>query len=120
MLIENRFDTMDGAGPMHKSDAVGRQLLHDDGKFGADLIEFPPFGSVPLHTHPGAHMLFCLAGSGLVIREEKSLRLSPGICYFVAAGQPHEVLAESAGLRLLVVGDDVRPVCSKDRLDLCS
>lgn len=105
--------------PMHESDAMGLPLLNDGCRFGADLIEFPPHGKVPMHTHPGAHCLFCIAGSGQVtVGRCVPDTITVGDCYLIQSGEPHEVSAGGSGLRLIVVGNDHRPVDSKERLDV--
>lgn len=104
---------------MHMSDARGIPLLHDGDRFGADIIEFPPHGRVEEHTHPGAHMLFVLSGSGQVVRRGVPTSLASGKCYLVASEEPHSVAAGPHGLRLLVVGNDHRHVGSRERLQ-CS
>lgn len=118
-LREARFDDMNGAKQMHNSDAKGKPLLYDGGKFGGDIIEFPPDGRVEMHTHPGAHMLFAIRGNGQVVRGDETTDLEYGCCYLVESMEPHAVYAGKLGLTLLVVGDDVRHVWSADRLDMC-
>lgn len=115
MLSESNLNALADL-PMTRSDAKGVALLHDGERFGADIIEFPPVGEIGTHKHPGAHMLFVLAGSGTVIRDGATRPLSPGDCYLVASDQPHSVHAGEDGLRLLVVGNDHRSVDSEERL----
>lgn len=116
MLIA-RYDAP-ATRPMHHSDALGAPLLHDGERFGADVIEFPPGGKVAMHSHPGAHCLFCTAGAGWVITDHPR-RITVGDCYLIRSGEPHAVEASKRGLRLIVVGNDHRPVDSAERLDLC-
>lgn len=104
--------------PMHASDAKGLPLLYDGGCFGADVIHFPPNGKVPMHTHPGAHCLFCVGGSGYVHVDRMSYHLTVGDCYLIRDNEPHAVEATCDGLRLIVVGNNHRPVNSKERLNV--
>ena len=107
---------------MHQSDATGQPLLLD-GKFGADIIRFPAGGQVDTHVHDGAHMLFCLAGAGVVEygspsdADLESHSLYPGLCYLIPGQVPHAIRA-TTDLVLIAVGNDHRPVGSPARLDL--
>lgn len=104
---------------MHESDAKGLPLLHNGDKFGADVIDFPPLGKVPMHTHPGDHVLFCVGGSGWVtIDRSVPDAVTCGDCYLIHSMEPHAVAAGEHGLRLIVVGNNHRPVDSKERLDV--
>lgn len=115
-MLTARFDRP-ATESMHASDARGLRLLRD-GKFGADVIDFPPGGKVAMHTHPGSHILFCIGGSGHVITRAVT-RITVGDCYLIESGEPHEVQAGAHGLRLIVVGNDYRDVASAERLKLC-
>lgn len=117
--MDARFDCGREGRAMHLSDAKGYPLLHDGDLFGADIIEFPPNGSIGMHTHPGAHFLFCLSGSGVVNRDGQEITLKPGVCYLIPTMIPHSVCASENGLRLLVVGNNHRPVDSSERMSPC-
>jgi len=121
MLIRlNRFDQR-ATLPMHQSDAKGLPLLHNGEDFGADLIDFPPGGKVAMHTHPGDHVLFCIGGSGFVsIDRDVPHKITVGDCYLIHSEEPHAIEAGAKGLRLLVVGNQHRPVESEERLDVVS
>lgn len=119
MLVRIAKFTAAAELPMHESDAKGLPLLHNGDSFGADVIEFPPMGMVPMHTHPGDHVLFCVAGSGYVtIGISAPDAISQGDCYLIRSMEPHAVSAGQHGLRLIVVGNNHRPVDSKERLDV--
>lgn len=113
----SRFDRPATAA-MHGSDAKGLPLLHDGNRFGADVIEFPPHGKVPDHTHTGAHFLFCIGGSGWVFVNNRPHQISVGDCYLIQSEEEHSVEAGRNGLRMIVVGNDHRPVDSAERLDV--
>jgi quercetin dioxygenase-like cupin family protein len=104
--------------PMHLSDAKGMALVHNGEKFGADVIDFPPFGEVPMHTHPGDHILLCVGGSGCVTVKADKHPVTLGTCYLIRSMEPHAVQAFDRGLTLVVVGNDHRPVNSVERLDV--
>lgn len=119
MLSHARFDAPPGPLPvrMHASAATARELVAA-GPFGADLIRFPAGGCVPDHTHPGAHILFVLSGTGWVDYEREPVRLEPGVCYLIPPGARHGIRAETE-LTLLAVANDRRPAGSSERLTLC-
>jgi quercetin dioxygenase-like cupin family protein len=116
--------------PMHKSDAVGVDILYDvshQAPFGLGLIRFPPRGEVTLHVHEGSHILVCFRGGGLVNVVEQLSRgksrivtntLTPGECYCIPSMVPHSVHAGPEGLLLMVVGNDYRCASSEDRLQM--
>jgi len=105
---------------MYESDATGKALV-SHGNFGADIIRFPPGGGVRSHTHPGAHILFCLRGYGYVTygpeTDQQRHRLLPGVCYLIPSEWPHAIDAdEIEPLVLIAVGNDHRPVYSSARM----
>ena len=99
---------------MHESDGTGKPLVKH-GKFGADLVRFAAGEGVRMHTHEGAHILFCLKGEGWVDYGPEPRPLAPGLCYLVPSQQPHAIRADT-DLLLIAVGDDHRPVDSTERL----
>ena len=55
---------------MHISQGTARQLLYTDKglkPFGLDEIRFAPGEGVANHTHPGAHILLCIGGKGVLM-----------------------------------------------------
>lgn len=115
---------------MHHSDAVGVDILYDNSgerPFGLGLIEFPPYGEVPLHVHEGSHILVCFDGDALVKVEVNDSEghqsivthsLSIGQCYNIESMVSHSVHAGSSGVLLLVVGNDYRMAANQDRLEV--
>lgn len=99
---------------MHASDATAVPLFAW-GRFGADAIRFPAGGRVPDHTHPGAHILYVLSGTGWVDYEGEPTRLEPGVCYLIPGGARHGIRADTE-LTLLAVASDHRPADSPERL----
>ena len=85
------------------------------GAFGADVIRFAAGGGVGRHTHPGAHILFCLAGRGFVEYGLTKHHLEPGFCYLIESNIKHAIEA-TTDLVLLAVGNDHQPAASKKRL----
>jgi len=102
---------------MPNSDATGQPLVSYNG-FGADLIRFEDNESVQKHTHEGDHILFVLAGEGIVEYYEEKYDLYPGVAYLIPGNVPHAIYAKN-NLILIAVGNNHRPVYSPDRLDLC-
>jgi len=108
---------------MANSDATALHLL-SNGNLGSDIIRFPGGGGVPLHTHPGAHILFVLSGSGVLEAARPGsgrtdlYALFPGRCYLVDGELPHALEAHKDGMTLLVVGADHYPADSRERLEL--
>ena len=106
--------------PMIYSDATALPLFLD-GSFGADVIRFPPGGSVPPHTHPGAHILLVLSGRGQLDFDGTPVRLEPLVCYFVPSGRRHAIRADAdTELTILAVANSHRPADSTERLDVDS
>jgi quercetin dioxygenase-like cupin family protein len=116
-----RWDT-EATVPMHQSNALGARLLKS-GRFGADLIKFPPGGRVGTHTHPGQHILIVVSGDGWVTVCFDDYRgrypLQTGVCYLIPGNVPHAIDAETE-LAIISVADDHRDVEAKERLDLNS
>ena len=103
---------------MHASDATGFRLALL-GQFGADLIHFPPGGSVPAHTHPGDHYLFVTHGEGCVVIDNIRHHISQGFGYLVPGNVIHSVeAAPDSPLTLLVVANRYIDVSSEERLEL--
>lgn len=104
---------------MSASDGWGLPLV-GEGKFAADLICFGPFGQTAAHTHPGAHILYVLAGDGVLNFCGKEYHLAQHDCYYVPGEAPHSVHALESDLVLLSVANDHRPVDSTQRLEIVS
>ena len=118
---------------MHISQGTARQLIYDitgEKPFGLDQIRFAPGEGVPLHTHPGSHILICIGGKGVLTMRHtaqsetaitEKLDLEAGIAYLVPSQVPHAVYASNdTELLLLVVGNDHRKADALDRLDIVS
>lgn len=108
-----------GALPHPMAHSQGRGLpLVGEGRFAADLIRFSAGEGVADHTHPGAHILIVVGGSGWVDYEGEPHRLTVGCIYYVPGGARHAIRAESE-LTLISVADDHRPVDAPSRLEVC-
>lgn len=123
-LQSAKFDVPNSPFPfqMVQSDATGLPLLKYE-EFGADLIRFEPGKKVGPHTHPGSHILVCLAGFGIVWYDGEELELKPGVCYLIPEFVPHAVYAHPESpesLVLMAIGNAHRPVDSAARLETTS
>lgn len=108
------------AKQMVSSDATGYPLVSQGG-FGADLIRFEPGEKVGPHTHPGDHILICIAGTGILWFDGAQYVINVGFIYFVPGEVPHAVYAHpnSEGpLVLFAVGNNHWPVDSPARLNV--
>lgn len=104
---------------MSQSDATAKELVVSEcGRFGADLIQFPAGGKVPLHSHSGSHILIVIGGNGRLLLNEESASLRPGVVYLVPESVEHEIQAGASGLSLVSVGNFRFPPGSIDRLTL--
>jgi len=98
---------------MANSEGTGQTLLSQDG-FGADVIRFEAGHGVQNHVHPGDHILFVLAGEGVVVYDGHPNKLKPGLAYFVPGSVPHAIDAKTnlvliaVGNRHVLVGDETR------------
>lgn len=97
------------------SEAKGKELVKDD-LFGADMLKFDANQKTSLHTHPGNHILFVVAGDGFLKYEGILHKLIQNTCYFVPGFVPHQVIAGESGMYLLSVSDKHRTVDSPERL----
>lgn len=102
---------------MHGSRGLGMPLVKH-GLFGADILSFAPRASTEVHTHPGDHILFVVAGGGFLVFDGEFHNLAQGDCYFVPGAVPHQVGAAEISLTLLSIANDHRPVDSAERLDI--
>lgn len=90
--------------------------LDVQGAMGVDLIEMDPNTSFPLHTHPGAHVLFILEGEGTVTIGGVAHPTRPGDCYFVPGQTPHAVSALQRH-RFIAVGFPHRQLLDPGRME---
>lgn len=58
---------------------------------GIDLLDMESGTQFPLHTHPGAHILFILEGQGTVTIGDHVYTTRPGDCFFIPGGLQHGV-----------------------------
>lgn len=98
----------------------GASEIGSDGhEIGADLIEMQPGSAFPLHTHPGDHILYAVAGAGTVTISEHVYPFPAGATFYIAAEAPHNVgtykEAEEPFV-LLAIGHPQKHVGSLDRM----
>ena len=86
-----------------------------DMPMGIDLIEMLPDTAFPMHTHPGAHILYVLSGQGTVTIDSETYPTRPGDCYFVPADIPHSVGAHSEH-RVLAIGFPHKKLRDRERM----
>lgn len=84
---------------------------------GIDLIDMDPGTAFPLHTHPGAHILFILEGEGTVTIGEEVYVTRPGDCYFIPGDLSHGVGATQHH-KLLAIGFPHRGIKNPQRMDI--
>jgi quercetin dioxygenase-like cupin family protein len=101
--------------PVHGADALGRGL-HTNGHLGADILWVPATKKFPVHTHPGHHLLYCIAGTGTITVGEETYAVGPGDLYMVDGLVPHAVGAGSSDHVLMAIGAPHKPVDSPERM----
>jgi quercetin dioxygenase-like cupin family protein len=92
-------------------------------RIGLDLIELAPGTAFPLHVHAGDHLLYVLAGQGLVLVDAAAHAIQAGDCIYIPAEYPHSVSNPPGGgeaLVLLTVGYPHRHVGASDRMRVVS
>jgi quercetin dioxygenase-like cupin family protein len=99
---------------MANSDGTGEPLIAANG-FGADVIRFAGEKGVQPHVHEGDHILFVLAGEGVLSYESERHHLYPGLCYFVPGDVVHAIDAKS-DLVMIAVGNRHQPVDAESRM----
>lgn len=93
--------------------------LHTNGNLGVDLLRVEPGDSFPIHTHPGDHLLLCVAGTGSISIGRKTYVVKPGDLYMVPGLIPHAVGAADDDFHVLAAfGSPHKPVASPDRMTL--
>lgn len=88
-----------------------------DLSMGADLIDMDPGTSFPLHTHPGAHILFILEGQGTVTIGDHVFKTRPGDCLFIPGNLTHGVGAIEHHV-LLAVGFPHKQMTNPQRMNI--
>jgi quercetin dioxygenase-like cupin family protein len=70
-----------------------------------------------VHTHPGDHLLLCLAGVGTISIDQQTFEVRPGDLYLVPGLVPHAVGAHPDHAHTLVaIGAPHKPVDAADRM----
>ena len=101
--------------PVHGAPALGIPL-HSNGHLGADMLYVRAGDRFPVHTHPGDHLLLCLAGEGTISVGEVTYRVRPGDIYMVDGLVPHAVGAGDEDHILVAIGAPHKPVQSPERM----
>lgn len=99
---------------VHGAPAKGRPL-HTNGQLGADMLHVPAGAQFPVHTHPGDHLLYCLAGEGTITVAGLTYHITPGDLYMVEGAVPHAVGAVTDHV-LIAIGSPHKPVDSPERM----
>jgi len=59
---------------------------------GFGLLEIPPNGVFPPHTHPDREEIYyVLSGSGVIITEDKEVPATEGLTIYVSGESPHGI-----------------------------
>jgi quercetin dioxygenase-like cupin family protein len=109
-------DLPSGGVPVHGAPARG-VALHSNGQLGADMLYVKAGDRFPVHTHPGDHLLMCLAGEGTITVAEVTYRILPGDLYMVDGSIPHAVGAVTDHV-LMAIGSPHKPIDSPERMSL--
>lgn len=99
---------------VHGAPATGLPL-HTNGNLGADILFVRGGDEFPVHTHPGDHLLYCLAGHGTITVAGITYKIKPGDIYMVEGMIPHAVGAETDHV-LVAIGSPHKPVDAPDRM----
>lgn len=122
-LEQTEWLTMvDDAGtPLHgivgRAGVVG--IVPDAGEIGVDMIRVEPGSAFPLHTHPGAHILYVTEGEGYIAVAVTEYSIRAGDSVFVAAEFPHSVRnpkESNCALTFLAIGMPHKHVGSSERM----
>lgn len=100
---------------VHGAPAVGLPL-HTNGHLGADMLHVHAGDQFPVHTHPGDHLLYCLAGEGTITVDEVTYKIKPGDFYMVNGMTPHAVGAITDHV-LVAIGSPHKAVDSPERME---
>lgn len=113
--------------PLH--DEEGQELVGIRGRIGAaaiaasgheigvDLVEMQPGSAFPLHLHAGDHILYILAGPGLVHIDGADRQVTAGDSVFIAAEHPHGVKTVPTNpLTFLAFGHPHKHLGAADRM----
>src|SRR6185437_11343862 len=90
--------------------AIGRsgviEVADDEGNhIGIDKIELEAGAGFQLHTHPGQHILYVLAGKGILQIDGRRLPMKKGDTFYVPAELPHAMKAtENSFMNVLAIG----------------
>jgi quercetin dioxygenase-like cupin family protein len=89
--------------------------MHTNGHLGADLLHVKAGDQFPVHTHPGDHLLLCLAGRGTITVDQVTYDIIPGDLYMVNGLIPHAVGAITNHV-ILAIGAPHKAVDSPERM----
>lgn len=101
--------------PVVGAPAVGLPL-HSNGHLGADILYVRAGDQFPVHTHPGDHLLYCVAGKGTISIGEVTYDVRPGDIYMVDGLVPHAVGAGDEDHILVAIGAPHKAVDAPDRM----
>lgn len=101
--------------PVHGAPSTGLPL-HSNGRMGADMLHVAAGRQFPVHTHPGDHLLLCVAGAGTISVGGETYHVRPGDLYMVDGLVPHAVGAGDEDHYLVSIGSPHKPVDSPERM----
>ncbi|MBI1885640.1 MAG: cupin domain-containing protein [Chloroflexi bacterium] len=83
----------DAATPVEMLPGVFRRTMTDGERLMLIEVTMDRGAVVPLHTHPHEQTGYLISGRGRFRLGEETRDLSPGDCWLVPSGVPHEVTA---------------------------
>lgn len=99
---------------LHTQSATALPLV-SNGVLGVDLIRVEAGTGFEPHTHPGDHLLICVAGEGTITYDGYVYPTTAGQVYMIEGEKPHAVGART-NHAILAVGMPHVPAGSPDRM----
>ena len=74
-------------GPVDIQPVVNKDTPSDD--LSVAIVSFPAGVKNVFHTHPSDQLLWILSGKGIVADEREEVIATPGMAFFIPAGERH-------------------------------
>lgn len=98
-------DEVEATSPENTKGVLFRKLIAEElgaPNFHMRLFDVAPGGNTPKHTHDWEHEVYVVEGDGMIVLEDREVRLAKGDAVFVEPNELHQFVNDSNSLLRII------------------